>query len=516
MKLYVDDEPMLLSVADLEDYERTLDFRDGVLRREIIWRTPGGKRVQVSSTRMVSFTQRHLAIMTFEVTMLDDDAPVVISSQTLNRQDGRDEYHVRSAAMGGGVDPRKAEAFDRGCSSRRALVRPNTDHPGLALRQLQDDHRRRHRPRHHHRQRLPDLHQRRGRHRQDGLPGAGQGRPADPGHQDVAYHTSRGVPIRELVDRCRRTLDRVLEHGIDAEFAAQRQWLDAYWERSDVVVHGQPALQQAVRWNLFQVAQATARAEQSGVPAKGVTGSGYSGHYFWDTEIYVLPFLTYTSPQMARSALRFRYNMLDAARRRAAELAQSGALFPWRTVNGEEASAYYAAGTAQYHIDADIAYALCKYVDGQRRPGVHEPRGRGPADRDRADVGRPRASGGSTAAARTFHVHGVTGPDEYTTVVNDNLFTNVMARYNLQPGRQGDAAAAQRPAQGLPAGGRPAGRSTGRGRGVERLRRRHGHPVRRGRPGSTRRTPTSWTARCGTWPTRRRRSGRCCCTTTRW
>ena len=78
---------------------------------------------------------------------------------------------------------------------------------------------------------------------------------------------------------------------------------------------GDPA---GVRWNLFQLAQATARAEQSGVPAKGVTGSGYGGHYFWDTEIYVLPFLTYTSPRMARSALRFRYNMLDAARRRAA------------------------------------------------------------------------------------------------------------------------------------------------------------------------------------------------------
>ena len=215
----------------------------------------------------------------------------------------------------------------------------------------------------------------------------------------VAYHTSRGVPVRELVDRCRRTLDRVLEHGIEAEFAAQRQWLDAFWERSDVVVHGQPALQQAIRWNLFQVAQATARAEQSGVPAKGVTGSGYGGHYFWDTEIYVLPFLTYTSPQMARSALRFRYNMLDAARQRAADLAQSGALFPWRTVNGEEASAYYAAGTAQYHIDADIAYALCKYVGRERRPGVHEPRGRRHPGRDRPDVGRPRASGGRTAPA---------------------------------------------------------------------------------------------------------------------
>ena len=247
----------------------------------------------------------------------------------------------------------------------------------------------------------------------------------------VAYHTSRGVPSRELVDRCRRTLDRVYEHGVEPEFAAQREWLDRFWERSDVVVHGQPALQQAIRWNLFQVAQAAARAEQSGVPAKGVTGTGYSGHYFWDTEIFVVPFLTYTSPQMARSELRFRYNMLGAARRRAEELAQSGALFPWRTVNGEEASAYYAAGTAQYHIDADIAYALCKYVaasgdqDFMNREGVDilvE------TARLWADLGFWRENG---TGRRSFHIHGVTGPDEYTTVVNDNLFTNVMARYNL-------------------------------------------------------------------------------------
>ena len=197
-----------------------------------------------------------------------------------------------------------------------------------------------------------------------------------------------------------------------------------------MVVHGQPALQQAIRWNLFQVAQATARRAVRG-PSKGVTGTGYSGHYFWDTEIFVLPFLTYTSPQMARSELRFRYNMLGAARRRAEELAQSGALFPWRTVNGEEASAYYAAGTAQYHIDADIAYALCKYVaasgdqDFMNREGVDllvE------TARLWADLGFWRENG---TGRRSFHIHGVTGPDEYTTVVNDNLFTNVMARFNL-------------------------------------------------------------------------------------
>jgi alpha,alpha-trehalose phosphorylase len=134
---------------------------------------------------------------------------------------------------------------------------------------------------------------------------------------------------------------------------------------------------------------------------------------------------------MARSALRFRYKMLDAARRRADDLAQSGALFPWRTINGEEASAYYAAGTAQYHIDADIAYALCKYVAASGDQGFMNREGVDvliETARMWADLGFWRENGGG---GRTFHIHGVTGPDEYTTVVNDNLFTNVMARFNL-------------------------------------------------------------------------------------
>jgi alpha,alpha-trehalose phosphorylase len=242
IKLYVDDEPMLLSVADLEAYERSLDFRDGVLRRNIVWRTPGGKRVRVSSTRMVSFTQRHLAIMTMEVTVLDAEAPVVISSQTLNRQDGRDEYHVRSDAMGTGFDPRKGVAFEARvlepqshwwqdhriilgyrCANSKMTLAVGVDHDittdndyriftsadedtGKMVYRVQ----------------------------------AKQGQPIKV-TKVVSYHTSRGVPSRELVDRCRRTLDRVREHGVEPEFAAQREWLDKVWERADVVVHGQPA-----------------------------------------------------------------------------------------------------------------------------------------------------------------------------------------------------------------------------------------------------------------------------------
>ncbi|MFW5468661.1 glycoside hydrolase family 65 protein [Knoellia sp. CPCC 206435] len=431
MKLYVDDEPLLLSTADLLEYERSLDFRDGVARRHLVWRTPSGKVVRVDTSLMISFTERHLSVMTIEVTMLAGSAPVVISSQILNRQDGADEYLDGGLMAEKGWDPRQAGEFmsrvlepqgnwNSGrrmilgyrCARSRMTIAVGADHSietANNVEELIDTE--------------PDLAKK--VYRVD----AAEGQPIRI-TKAVAYHTSRGVPTRELFDRCRRTLDRVRRDGIAHQFRQQREWVDKYWLNADVEVEGQPELQQAIRWNLFQIAQAAARADQLGVGAKGVTGSGYEGHCFWDTEIYVVPFLAYTFPVAAKNLLRFRVNLLDRARERARELAQRGALFPWRTINGLEASAYYAAGTAQYHIDADIAYAVARYCDAtgdtafQRRDGAEilvE------TARMWADLGFWRVDG-----SRTFHIHGVTGPDEYTTVVNNNLFTNVMARFNLE------------------------------------------------------------------------------------
>jgi alpha,alpha-trehalose phosphorylase len=205
--------------------------------------------------------------------------------------------------------------------------------------------------------------------------------------------------------------------------------MDGWWDRCDVQIDGDDALQQAVRFSLFHLAQASARADRTGVPAKGVTGLGYEGHYFWDTEIYVVPFLAYTSPHVARNLLRFRYLMLPKARERAAEVNQQGALFPWRTIDGNEASAYYQAGTAQYHINADVMHALKVYVQATGDEDLLKREGAEmlvETARLWADLGFHRAS------ERAFHIHGVTGPDEYTAMVNDNLFTNVMARFNLR------------------------------------------------------------------------------------
>jgi alpha,alpha-trehalose phosphorylase len=440
VRLYVDDEPLQLSVADLLDYQRSLDFRSGVLTRDLIWRTPGGKDVRVRSTRMVPLAQRHLAVISFEVTLLDEKASVAISSQLLNRQDEASELVEGAPADN---DPRKAERFSRRVLEPVLSEAEDQDSDGRPGRILLG-------------YRTAESHMTVGvvadHQLETGSPYSLQVRAeddlakviyrvaAEPGvpirlTKLVSYHTASSVPVRELIDRCERTLDRTHEQGVRHQYAEQRQWLDDFWARCDVEIPGHPELQQAVRWNLFALCQAAARAEGQGIPAKGVTGSGYGGHYFWDTEIYVMPFLTYTMPWAARNALRFRYSLLDSARSRAHELSQRGALFPWRTINGHEASAYYAAGTAQYHIDADIAYALSQYVGAT---GDDDFLTRGAIDilvetaRLWADLGFWRDDSAGPGGSRTFHIHGVTGPDEYTTVVNDNLYTNVLARFNLR------------------------------------------------------------------------------------
>ena len=434
MKLYVDDEPLLLSSADLDHYERSIDFRTGLLRRELLWRTPAGKRVKVSSSRMVSFVHRHLAVLTLEVTLLDSPAPIVVSSQLMNRQDGEDEYHVRDAALGEGKDPRKASKFTERvleprwqsggverddavilgyrCRNSQMTLAAGFRHvvecdSDITIETTLDD----------------DL-------AKSVITVEGEVGQTVTITKLVSYHSSTGVPAQELADRCERSLHRAADEGAQHLHDEQEEWLAEFWAASDVELHGDGQAQQAIRWNLFQLAQASARTHEQGIAAKAVTAGGYDGHYFWDTEVYVAPFLAYTNPDAARKVLRFRWHMLDAARRRAAMLSERGALYPWRTINGEEASAYYAAGTAQYHINAAIVFALRRYLDATGDVDFLAHEGAEiliETARLWADLGFYASNGSGT-----FHVHRVTGPDEYTTVVNDNTYTNVMARFNLR------------------------------------------------------------------------------------
>jgi alpha,alpha-trehalose phosphorylase len=255
----------------------------------------------------------------------------------------------------------------------------------------------------------------------------------------MVYHTSQRASAEELCGRAEWTMDRMMTQGFQELLASQEQYMDDFWRRSDVRVkdireertkRSTVEIQQAIRFNLFHILQASARAEDAGVPAKGLTGQAYEGHYFWDSEIYLLPFLIYTSPRIAKNLLTFRYKMLPQARARARQLGHRGAMFPWRTISGEEASAYYAAGTAQYHINADIMYALRKYVQATG----DEPFLRDCGAEMLVETARLWLSLGfySEAKEGRFCINSVTGPDEYNTVVNNNAYTNLMARENLR------------------------------------------------------------------------------------
>lgn len=212
--------------------------------------------------------------------------------------------------------------------------------------------------------------------------------------------------------------------------ASQEAYFSQFWQKADIEIVGNEKLQQALRFNLFQLHQSTGRDGMSSLAAKGLTGSGYEGHYFWDTEIYGMPFFSHTDPSTARALITYRISLLDHARSRAREMSQRGALYPWRTINGLEASAYFPAGTAQYHINADIAYSIFQYLDITGDETILE-EGAAAVLFETArlwyDLGyfNPRRGG-------QFCIHEVTGPDEYSALVNNNVYTNSMAKYHLE------------------------------------------------------------------------------------
>ena len=431
IKLFVDDEPFWLPNANLLSYDRRLNMKSGTLDREIVWETPAGKQVSITSRRLVSFANRHVAAISYQVTLLDAAASLVISSEMAAHEpvahtNSEDPRQAR-VFPGRVLHPRASYAKDRqivlchATEKSRLTLACATDH--LLETSCQHAHKVAY---------TEDFGQ---------VAFTVEARPGCPIHltKFMVYHTSQTALAEELCGRAEWTMDRVVNQGFQQLLTAQEQYMDDFWRRSDVRVRdireertkrSTVEIQQAIRFNLFHILQASARAEDAGVPAKGLTGRAYEGHYFWDTEIYLLPFLTYTSPRIAKNLLTFRYKMLPQARAHARQLGHRGAMFPWRTISGEEASAYYAAGTAQYHINADIMYALRKYVQATGDEAFLRDCGAEML----VETARLWLDLGFYADAKEgkFCINSVTGPDEYNTVVNNNAYTNLMARENLR------------------------------------------------------------------------------------
>ena len=432
IRLLVEDEPFDVRYGELVSHERVLDLRAGTLTRTAEWFSPAGKHVRIESTRLVSLAQRGLAGIEYIVEALDDDTRITLQSELIANEDQptpSDDPRV-AAMLVKPLEPVQHEVSERGAS-----LMHRTRASGLMMAAAMD-----------HLVEAP------GRVQISGDAGD------DWARTTVVCELKRGEKLRlvkyvtygwsslrsrpALHDQAAAAIAAARYTGWQGLLDSQRAYLDEFWSCADVEVDGDPDCQQAVRFGLFHVLQASARAERRAIPGKGLTGTGYDGHAFWDTEGFVLPVLTYTAPGSAADALRWRAATLDMARDRARELGLKGACFPWRTIHGEECSGYWPAGTAAFHVNADIALAFGRYrvVTGdqslERECGLHV----------LVETARMWLSLGHHDRHGRWRIDGVTGPDEYTAIVRDNVFTNLMAAENLRIaaeacGRHPDAAA---------------------------------------------------------------------------
>ncbi|WP_169953337.1 glycoside hydrolase family 65 protein [Microbispora sp. H11081] len=417
IRLLVDDEPFDVRYGTLHSHERVLDLRAGTLTRMVHWSSPTGATVRVTSTRLVSFTHRAVAAVRYEVEAVDQPLSVVVQSEL-----------VANETVPPVADPRAAAALEA-----PLVLEENVAARDCACVMV-------------HSTRASRLRVAAGmRHEIDGPDGThvecdGQG---DVSRVTVATRLKPGERLR--LDKffaygwsAKRSRPAMHDQVVAALAAArltgweglrdeQRAFLDDYWAGADVEVEGDSEVQQAVRFGLFHLLQAGARLERQPIPSKGLTGSGYDGHAFWDTESFVLPVAIYTYPRAAADALRWRLSILPLAQARAEQLGLRGAAFPWRTINGEECSGYWPAGTAAFHVNADIAAAVTRYVDATEDTGFER------------EVGLPllvatarlwSALGHHDAEGR-YRIDGVTGPDEYSAVADNNVYTNLMAQRNL-------------------------------------------------------------------------------------
>jgi alpha,alpha-trehalose phosphorylase len=418
IRLLVDDEPFDVRYGTLVSHRRTLDLRAGVLRREVHWRSPAGRGIEVRSVRLVSFVHRSVAAIRYEVKPLDGETRIVVQSGLVANEDvpARSEDPRAAAILASPLVPES-----HGIHELRAVLVHRTRESALRMAAGMD-------------------------HVVEGPEGtvtenesfddiARVTVSAEVGHGEtltltkfLAYGWSSQRSMVSIRDQADAALASARRTGFDGLVDDQREYLDDFWERADIEIDGDDELQQAVRFGLFHTLQSAARAEKRAIAAKGLTGDGYDGHVFWDTESYVLPVLTYTAPETVRDALDWRHSTLDLATERARQLGLDGAAFPWRTIRGQECSGYWPAGTAAFHINADIADAVRRHVaatgdvEFEREVGLEL----------LVETARLWRWLGHFDRQGRFRIDGVTGPNEYSALVDNNVYTNLMAQQNLQ------------------------------------------------------------------------------------
>jgi trehalose/maltose hydrolase-like predicted phosphorylase len=410
-----------LDQGEVLAFERRLDLKDATLRRELRWRSPKGRTTRLVFERFASLADEHLAGL--RVTITPEDYAGVVEVRTgLNVEaDNQGLKHWEWLDQGLGRQSAwlhcrtRATQIELGAAVQLNLAAPRhvriqrwdvRGHPSLAAQ---------------------------------AQAGPGESLTAC---KWVTYWTAREAahPLR----KARRALPALANLEWSAAHAAHCQAWQQEWERCDVAIEGDLDAQTAVRFNIFQLLAAAPRHdERVNIGAKTLSGYGYRGHAFWDTEIFMLPLFIYTRPEIARNLLSYRFHGLRGARLKARQNGYRGAQFPWESAaTGEEVTPtwvpHYAdrtkqiriwTGDIEIHISADIAYAIWLYWQTSGDEAFLKERGAELI----LETARFWASRAEWVPEKDhYEINDIIGPDEYHDHVDDNIYTNAMARWNLR------------------------------------------------------------------------------------
>eukprot|EP01062_Namystynia_karyoxenos_P066057 TRINITY_DN60072_c0_g1_i1.p1 TRINITY_DN60072_c0_g1~~TRINITY_DN60072_c0_g1_i1.p1 ORF type:complete len:1162 (+),score=450.20 TRINITY_DN60072_c0_g1_i1:91-3576(+) len=449
MYLTVDGErfDMYAQGCHVHRYRRELNFREGRQTRSLEWTSPKGKKVRIIITRVACLTRepedrKHLWAINYQVEPLSADIKELSITSTLdgavmNIPQGKDPRvgspftkQVLLFKGRSGKDPEFSWVHSKTESSGLGMVCAmacKADPGGASVRMQSSEEGE---------QRVQNV---------ATFTGLTVGKRVGL-TKFVAYTTTQGpehwpdrIPEAELEQRAQRVLRGGLSAGFQGLLAEQQKFLDHYWSTADIEIRGDPVLCQGMRFNCFHLIQSVGRDGVTNIGASGLSGERYSGHYFWDTEVYIAPYFLYSFPEIAKQCCKFRISLLPAARERAKEMGQAsswrtgrplGALYPWRTIAGSECSAYFPAGTAQLHINGDIAWLFRQYMEATDDMELLMEGGGAEMLLETARFWL--AYGSWTDGGQHFKIFCVTGPDEYTCVINNNYYTNMMAQNHLE------------------------------------------------------------------------------------
>jgi len=444
----LDDERFSLDSGTVESFERSLDLRTGVLTRTVKWISPAGRAATIKFERFASLADEHILLIRCHVTP-DFEGTVELRATINGNTDNEGIAHWRWISQGrppsppGPAPSRSLERSEGAAEVRGAggevpiFLRNRTRTSNIdfisAMRLVAvagdcldstfcDV------------ENAPTL----------SLKMAAQPDKTIIVDKFVAVATSRdtAAPIATALQHVNAIVD--WPAAFDANAAAWAQ----EWARTDVVIEGDDEAQIAMRFNLFQMLIAAPRHDDAArggvnIGAKTLSGFGYRGHSFWDTEIFMLPLFTYTAPHIAKNLLNYRYQRLPAARMKARFNGWEGAMFPWESADtGEEVTPRWVphfadpakmvriwTGDIEIHISADIAYAAHQYWQTTGDDAWFVEKG-AELILDTAKFWASRAEW--NAEAGRYEYNDVIGPDEYHEHVDNDFFTNRMAQWNLQ------------------------------------------------------------------------------------